>query len=894
MSTLSLKKLIRQLAAIKGRHTELVTVYIPVGANLHDVATQLRNEQSTAENIKSKPVRKNVTASLDKIIRHMQLYRKTPPNGVAFFCGNVSQKEGAADIELWVIEPPEEIKVKMYWCDQRFVMEPLEDMVKEREIYGIICLDKNEANIALLIGKRIEEVFHKESIVPGKTRAGGQCLSPDTLVQMSDGSIIEIDKVSNPHIVKSVDFSNTNLTNKPVIEKWETQKNSKYIITTKCPTIQIESSKDHTFFRWGNKIEEVPAGKLKKDEFLLIPEKIDVEGQIQSLDVSNLYNSYKISEEGRNHIKIRRETLKLLQKDLAQKSNVTQTAISVIELGKRDIKINFLKNLCKNLELETDSFIRQFCVPVKDIRLPKILEENLANFLGYFAGDGSFENERLSLFDANKQIIEFYSNLAKNIFNCNSSITHRENKGHYVSRIYGKPIIKMIKSEFPELKYATNTVIPIKILKSPNSVLAAFLKGLFDAEGYVNKERGIGLGINNKKMAKQIQMSLLRFGILASVVEYNNERNPYSKKPRFTVGITERKSLEIFLNFIGFNAVYKDKTLRVVIKNKSGTSYTRQIFLTGRNIRKIIESEGYKVSDFPKVTNFFRNERLMSKDVFKNSIINEVKNNKNLYKKLETVLNYNLIPVKITSIKKVEENLKMVDIEVKNSNFIANGIVVHNSSARFSRIREGLLNDWLKSVGEAANKTFMGNKEVLGIIVSGSGPIKEMFMKEDYMFADVKKKVIGIIDTGYTGDQGLQETVEKSDELLKEAGVTKEKKLLQSFFNELQKPHGRVVYGAEKVVKTTETGAVDRIIVSETSTLRAYELLRGDEKKIIFSDKKPSEPGWDLMGEKDLIDFFEELAESYGSRVIPVSADTREGKQFLELGGVGALLRYNC
>src|SRR3989338_4922973 len=233
MSTLSLKKLIRQLAAIKGRHTELVTVYIPVGANLHDVATQLRNEQSTAENIKSKPVRKNVTASLDKIIRHMQLYRKTPPNGVAFFCGNVSQKEGAADIELWVIEPPEEIKVKMYWCDQRFVMEPLEDMVKEREIYGIICLDKNEANIALLIGKRIEEVFHKESIVPGKTRAGGQCLSPETLIQMADGSLPEIKDLHNPCVVKSAHFTNLTLKDTPLLEKGNSENPKKYTITTK-------------------------------------------------------------------------------------------------------------------------------------------------------------------------------------------------------------------------------------------------------------------------------------------------------------------------------------------------------------------------------------------------------------------------------------------------------------------------------------------------------------------------------------------------------------------------------------------------------------------------------------------------------------------------------------
>jgi len=257
----------------------------------------------------------------------------------------------------------------------------------------------------------------------------------------------------------------------------------------------------------------------------------------------------------------------------------------------------------------------------------------------------------------------------------------------------------------------------------------------------------------------------------------------------------------------------------------------------------------------------------------------------------------NLDESKIVSIRKGNSTRPVFDLSVKkHHNFIANGLLVHNSSQRFSRVREGMLNDWLKDVGEAANKIFAEHKdEVIGIIISGSGPIKEMFMKEDYMHADVKKKVIGIIDTSYTGPFGLEETVAKSDELLKEAEVTKEKKLLTQFLGELQKPHGRVSYGIEDVLKKTEAGAVEKIIVSEASPLKAYELLnpQTQEKKIVFSATKPNEPRMDLMGEKDIVDFLEELADNYGSKVIAVSSDTREGQQFLELGGVGALLRYN-
>jgi len=169
-----LKALISELARVRGRHTELVTVYIPAGFNLSVVVNQLRQEQSTAQNIKSKTVRKNVLAALERILQHLKLYKQTPPNGLAVFCGNISEQEGAARIEIWAIEPPEPVKVRLYRCDQTFILDPLKELIREKEIYGLIVLDKSEADIALLAGKRIEILKHLESLVPGKTKKGGQ------------------------------------------------------------------------------------------------------------------------------------------------------------------------------------------------------------------------------------------------------------------------------------------------------------------------------------------------------------------------------------------------------------------------------------------------------------------------------------------------------------------------------------------------------------------------------------------------------------------------------------------------------------------------------------------------------------------------------------------------
>jgi stalled ribosome rescue protein Dom34 len=43
---------------------------------------------------------------------------------------------------------------------------------------------------------------------------------------------------------------------------------------------------------------------------------------------------------------------------------------------------------------------------------------------------------------------------------------------------------------------------------------------------------------------------------------------------------------------------------------------------------------------------------------------------------------------------------------------------------------------------------------------------------------------------------------------------------------------------------------------------------------------------------RDIFEYFEEAVENYGSKLIVVSSDTREGDQFRQLGGIGAMLRY--
>jgi len=169
-----LESLIEELEGYRGRHTEFITVLVPSGATLTQTTKQLENEKGTATNIKSTGTRKNVINALERAIRKLKEIGKTPENGLALFSGNVSQIEGQEDLQVWAIEPPKKLKVKIYRCDQTFVLDPLKEMLENDEVYGLMIIERNEATIGILDGKHIKILQHMTSGIPGKTRAGGQ------------------------------------------------------------------------------------------------------------------------------------------------------------------------------------------------------------------------------------------------------------------------------------------------------------------------------------------------------------------------------------------------------------------------------------------------------------------------------------------------------------------------------------------------------------------------------------------------------------------------------------------------------------------------------------------------------------------------------------------------
>ena len=170
-----LKKTLQALANKEGRGTELISLYVPPGRQISEVMNMLRDEYGTASNIKSTTTRKNVQDAIVKVQQRLKLFKKVPENGLVIFCGAVPQNgAGSEKIETYVIVPPEPINIYLYRCDSRFHTEHLQELLREKETYGILLIDASAATFATLQGRRLEIIRQVTSGVPGKTRAGGQ------------------------------------------------------------------------------------------------------------------------------------------------------------------------------------------------------------------------------------------------------------------------------------------------------------------------------------------------------------------------------------------------------------------------------------------------------------------------------------------------------------------------------------------------------------------------------------------------------------------------------------------------------------------------------------------------------------------------------------------------
>jgi peptide chain release factor subunit 1 len=230
------------------------------------------------------------------------------------------------------------------------------------------------------------------------------------------------------------------------------------------------------------------------------------------------------------------------------------------------------------------------------------------------------------------------------------------------------------------------------------------------------------------------------------------------------------------------------------------------------------------------------------------------------------------------------------------------------SALRFARLREEKRHNYVRKVAELAVQNFITADKVncAGIILAGSADFKNDLNQSDLFDGRLQTKVIKVVDVSYGGENGFNQAIELSSETLSNVKFIQEKKLINSYFDEISQDTGKVCYGIEDTLKALELGACETLIVYENLEITRWVLKQSEEESnIILHTTKEQESNREPFLDKatgqemDVVEqqpFLEWLAEKYrdfGAALEFVSDRSSEGNQFVKgFGGIGAILRY--
>ncbi len=233
------------------------------------------------------------------------------------------------------------------------------------------------------------------------------------------------------------------------------------------------------------------------------------------------------------------------------------------------------------------------------------------------------------------------------------------------------------------------------------------------------------------------------------------------------------------------------------------------------------------------------------------------------------------------------------------------------SARRFERLRDNELNEYYRRVADYAQKIFIDEYDVKGIIIGGPGPTKEGFIREEYLDYRLQNNVIAVLDSSYSGSEGVRELIDKVNDqgIMSDYRLMEEKKIVKRFISEVYSGKGLGIYGIYDVINSLKNGFADLVIVNDDITILRVEIkcnkcqniqerfIERNElnslKQELTSSTCPSCGSQDLeLFDQDIIEHLEELSLMSGSRLEVISGKTEEGAQLASLGKIGAILRF--
>jgi ribonucleotide reductase alpha subunit len=311
-----------------------------------------------------------------------------------------------------------------------------------------------------------------------------------------------------------------------------------------------------------------------------------------------------------------------------------------------------------------------------DLELPDRMGPELAEFIGYFMGDGYVHDEvgvKLVAESDATELDEYLRDLGESVFGVTPTVEGRDTRhmltfgGRHLSRYFDDNDWK--KDPGNEGEGAASAFVPEEVLRGDEAVAKAFLRGLFEAGGTASRK--VELSTVSPTLVQQVQTLLLSLDcvFVRDVLEMDQRDDHYGDRPRHTLRGANRREDQRFLKEVGF--ITKSTDFELTAQSSKNDTYPPAVVDALRDV------DGYE--DVSSPVKHRVNQSPINGSVSR-KLVRDVEAETGERVRLDgrPLTDFYAAPVESVT----EETAYTKDISVPSNNtYVANGFVTHNTTS---------------------------------------------------------------------------------------------------------------------------------------------------------------------------------------------------------------------
>ena len=461
--------------------------------------------------------------------------------------------------------------------------------------------ERLDPEIPLMTGQRVLDSFFPMSkggtgAIPGAFGTG-KCVVPGTPVLLQDGQLVPIEDLYDRFSkggsreeesfvpaggVFVLAFDGKGLVKQEISHVYRGKADRLLKIRTASGrTATVTPAHRLVSFRPDARFEERAAGELREGDYIALPRRVKLDLPLQPID------SYTVDARvaDPDALAAVRRLIRALServgttKALAKKLGVSEFLLRGYMNGPNRPKTSFVSMLYSWAGLERPEISGLKAHTRGTVtRVPETFGPDFAEFFGLLLSDGMIAGSEIRFFNDDPVLRERFRAITERLFGVTATRKWFKTVDGMV--VHSKVLIDLLRSlGYPRQRKSRNASVPPIVLKSPDSVVAAFVRGYYLGDGSFS-EGTLEIGSQSKVLLEGMSYLFTRLGVLYSVMGGQREG-----RRLMTSGVKELRNFLRATSLVESGFAGVEKVSRVVdFSSKDWSGQTRDLVPIDANL----------------------------------------------------------------------------------------------------------------------------------------------------------------------------------------------------------------------------------------------------------------------------------------------------------------------